>query len=249
MLIQPVTVHGQDSNSVVCNTENGQIPFETTKWENYIPETLNPNFADLIKQCNDTCTMWCNTDSLNVRREPSLESEVLDQLQYFGTVEALMEYDGWMCITTEDGIAFVSSEYLSTEEEVEAVLDVIPDNCTLVPLGSFKITHYCCEKYKHICGTGTGLTASGLPVTPGMIATDPRVIPTGSKIMINGEIHTACDTGSMIKGSRIDIAVDTHKHALEAGTYYTDVYLVVEEQGEENEEADSDDCPSLVQIQ
>lgn len=94
-------------------------------------------------------------------------------------------------------------------------------------LGTFTITHYCCEKRRHICGTGTGLTSSGVPVQPGMIATDPKVIPTGSTVSINGVEYTAYDTGGAIKGNRIDIAVDTHQHALELGMYEADVYLVI----------------------
>ncbi len=94
-------------------------------------------------------------------------------------------------------------------------------------LGTFTITHYCCEKRRHICGTGTGLTSSGVPVRPGMIATDPKVIPTGSTVSINGVEYTAYDTGGAIKGNRIDIAVDTHQHALELGKYEAEVYLVI----------------------
>ena len=44
--------------------------------------------------------------------------------------------------------------------------------------------------------------------------------------MINGRKYIAEDTGGMIKGKKIDMAVDTHKHALELGIYKTDVYLI-----------------------
>jgi 3D (Asp-Asp-Asp) domain-containing protein len=36
------------------------------------------------------------------------------------------------------------------------------------------------------------------------VAVDPTVIPLGSIVVIDGAAHTATDTGSLIKGSRID---------------------------------------------
>ncbi|MBR2131913.1 MAG: hypothetical protein IJ955_05120 [Oscillospiraceae bacterium] len=53
-------------------------------------------------------------------------------------------------------------------------------------VGECKITHYCCESKgnPHICGTGTGLTATDVPVTPGMVAVDPTVIPLGSRLLL-----------------------------------------------------------------
>ena len=93
-------------------------------------------------------------------------------------------------------------------------------------IGECTITHYCCEKYQHICGTGTGLTATGIPVAPGMVAVDPDVIPLGSTVIIDGQEYLAADTGGDIKGNRIDIAVDTHQEALDLGTRTADVWIV-----------------------
>lgn len=46
---------------------------------------------------------------------------------------------------------------------------------------------------------------SGLPI----IATDPKVIPLGSIVEINGQKYISDDTGGAIKGNRIDILVAT----------------------------------------
>lgn len=131
---------------------------------------------------------------------------------------------------TLGSVEMTETTVLVREERTEAEESAVPAETepAMEYLGRFKISHYCCEKRRHICGTGTGLTSSGLPVQPGMIATDPRVIPTGSKVMINGVEYTACDTGGSIKGNRIDIAVDTHRHALELGVYEADVYLITD---------------------
>lgn len=92
-------------------------------------------------------------------------------------------------------------------------------------LGSFRITHYCpCFA---CCGSWAGgATASGTIPTPGRtIAVDPSVIPLGTRVIINGQVYVAEDTGGAIKGKKIDIFVGSHSAALAAGTYYTEVYL------------------------
>lgn len=89
------------------------------------------------------------------------------------------------------------------------------DGCT--------VSHYCCERYEHICGTGSGITASGAPVQAGVsVAVDPLMIPLGSTVYVdygNGEIHiyTAHDTGGAVNGGHIDVAVATHDEALRRG--------------------------------
>lgn len=91
------------------------------------------------------------------------------------------------------------------------------------------ITFYCCEARPHICGTGTGITASGRRVTPYVsCAVDTSIIPLGSTIMIeyNGEMVylRADDTGSAVKGNHIDIAVPTHDFALSLGVQTADIW-------------------------
>lgn len=93
-------------------------------------------------------------------------------------------------------------------------------------LGEFKITYYCnCSK---CCGKWAGgATASGTsPVAGRTIAVDPSVIPLGSEVIIDGHLYTAEDTGSSIVGNRIDMYMDSHEAALDAGVTCADVYLV-----------------------
>jgi 3D (Asp-Asp-Asp) domain-containing protein/peptidoglycan hydrolase CwlO-like protein len=52
----------------------------------------------------------------------------------------------------------------------------------------------------------TGTTATGLPVGPGIVATDPAVIPLGTRMTIPGYGEgVAADTGSGVQGRRIDV--------------------------------------------
>jgi 3D (Asp-Asp-Asp) domain-containing protein len=51
-----------------------------------------------------------------------------------------------------------------------------------------------------------GTTATGLPVGPGIVATDPSVIPLGTRMTIPGYGEgVAADTGSGIRGRMIDV--------------------------------------------
>lgn len=93
-------------------------------------------------------------------------------------------------------------------------------------IGECTVTYYCCEPYAHICGDGDGLTATGIPVTPGVVAVDPEVIPLGSTVIIDGQAYLAADTGGAVRGNHVDIAVTTHQEAEALGTTTADVWVV-----------------------
>ena len=119
-----------------------------------------------------------------------------------------------------------------TGEEVEAAENELIEAALLArshKLEGATITFYCCEERPHICGTGTGITASGRRVTPYVsCAVDTDIIPLGSTIMIehNGEMVylRADDTGAAVKGNHIDIAVKGHSEALSLGVQTADIW-------------------------
>lgn len=95
----------------------------------------------------------------------------------------------------------------------------------LVPLGVFKTTGYCpCRA----CSEGWGRhTSTGATAAAGhTIAVDPRVIPYGSRVMINGVVYTAEDRGGGVKGNHIDIFFNTHSETRQHGTQNAEVYLL-----------------------
>jgi len=59
----------------------------------------------------------------------------------------------------------------------------------------------------------TGITRSGLPTRRGIVAADPRLLPLGTVIRVEGlparhnGVYTVTDTGRDIKGREIDIFV------------------------------------------
>lgn len=98
----------------------------------------------------------------------------------------------------------------------------------IIYLGEYKFTHYCTEASEHICGTGTGTTATGTQVTAGRtIAVDSTIIPYGTEVYIEGYgWRIAEDCGGSVKGNHIDIAVDTHDQALAMGTSHGGVWIL-----------------------
>ena len=95
-------------------------------------------------------------------------------------------------------------------------------------IGECTVTHYCCELYAHVCGDGDGLTATGIPVTPGVVAVDPEVIPLGSTVIIDGQAYLAADTGGTVRGNHVDICVATHQEAEDLGTTTAEVWVAAD---------------------
>ena len=122
-------------------------------------------------------------------------------------------------VVVEDCADWASETFPETEPEI------ITDVEEWESLGRFKLTYYCpCRKCN---GKWVGkATASGEPLKPGTtIAVDPRVIPLGTRVRIGEHEFIAQDTGSGIKGKRIDICLEDHGECLEAGVQYSEVLV------------------------
>jgi 3D (Asp-Asp-Asp) domain-containing protein len=66
-----------------------------------------------------------------------------------------------------------------------------------------------------------GRTASGKPVSRGLIAADPSVLPLGTRVRVeagswSGE-YLVADTGGAVRGRRIDIWTPTSREAMQFG--------------------------------
>lgn len=78
-----------------------------------------------------------------------------------------------------------------------------------------------------------GITRSGTRVRPGVVAVDPKVIPLGSKLYVESMDRTADyglasaeDTGSAIKGNKIDLFFENRQEALRFGRRKVKVYIL-----------------------
>lgn len=75
---------------------------------------------------------------------------------------------------------------------------------------------------------GYGKTASGMTAGFGVAAVDPRVIPLGTKLYIEGYGYAiAADTGGAIKGNKIDLCFEKSNSELMAfGRKTMTVYIL-----------------------
>lgn len=147
------------------------------------------------------------------------------------TIEELTPKTSTSC--DSDSVDATQSE-LETEQpsDVETNLEYTGEL-----LGEFTITYYCsckkcCGKWAENRPIKDGkeivYTASGAIAEAGVtIAVDPTKIPYGTTLYIEGVgYRVAQDCGGAIKGNKIDVYMDSHEAALEAGIHTATVYLI-----------------------
>ena len=89
-----------------------------------------------------------------------------------------------------------------------------------VNLGTFELTAYC---YGNVTSTGTTPTANRT------IAVDPKVIPYGSVVEIEGYgTYVAEDCGGAVKGNIIDIYIPGYDNCIKFGRRKANVYMIKE---------------------
>lgn len=125
----------------------------------------------------------------------------------------------------EDRVSTLSNvvTVMANGPEMGEQLDYKVDDPMETSLGTFKITHYC--SCAACCGKSNGITATGTIATADRtIGVDPKVIPFGSQVVIDGQEYVAEDTGN-IKGNHIDVFVGTHKEAIARGVVEREVFV------------------------
>lgn len=86
--------------------------------------------------------------------------------------------------------------------------------------------------YSAIHGIGTTYTASGRtavrdPDGYSTIAVDPRVIPLGTRVFIEGYgFAIAADTGVGVKGNKVDVFFNTNSEAISWSVKYVNLYIL-----------------------
>lgn len=83
-------------------------------------------------------------------------------------------------------------------------------------------------KVKAYAYSGGGRTAMGTRARVGAIAVDPKVIPLGTKVYVEGYGHArAEDTGGNIKGKTVDLYMNSNGACYKWGVKYKTVYVDV----------------------
>lgn len=115
-----------------------------------------------------------------------------------------------------------SQQVASQASKVEAKIDQINPPAPVNGRPTGKVMMMVATAY---CPLEPGLdesTASGMRATKGVVAVDPRVIPLGTRLNVEGYGNCiAGDTGSAIKGNRIDLCFDTLEEMDAFGGYQT----------------------------
>lgn len=80
---------------------------------------------------------------------------------------------------------------------------------------------------KHPGDPNYGITYTGLKVRPGIVAVDPKVIPLGTYLYVEGYGEAlAADKGGAIKGNRIDLYFESPKDVARYGRKTVKVYIL-----------------------
>lgn len=85
-------------------------------WANNIEETVTTaQFERALPYVTDMTSKYTQK-GVNIRKEPNTKSEILGITLLNATVEVILDNNGWSMISTEDGYAYIKSEYLSDVE-------------------------------------------------------------------------------------------------------------------------------------
>ncbi|AEF92956.1 3D domain-containing protein [Desulfotomaculum nigrificans CO-1-SRB] len=91
------------------------------------------------------------------------------------------------------------------------------------PIGNGRVVTAVATAYTH---TGNR-TATGIRPYVGVVAVDPRVIPLGTKLYVEGYGPAiAADTGGDIEGNRIDVFFDSRQQAMNWGRRQVKVHIL-----------------------
>lgn len=116
----------------------------------------------------------------------------------------------------------IQDEEVIDQLQTAANENALPDGLTKEYAGEFLCTAYCTEEYPHICGAGTGITASGQPIQADVtVAADQTLLPYGTVIYIEDVgIRIVQDRGAGVQGNHLDVAVfGSHEDALNWNGY------------------------------
>jgi len=129
-----------------------------------------------------------------------------------------------------EGFEETSPGVITTAEgEVLEYTEVIQVEAT-----AYCACYKCCGKYPS--NKYYGITKTGTRAKVGTIAVDPKVIPMGTKMYIEGlngaknyGVGKAEDIGGAIKGKIIDLYFDTHAETIQWGRQQVNVYILKED--------------------
>lgn len=126
-------------------------------------------------------------------------------------------------VTYSDGVE-IAREEIARENLKAPVTEVIEESTIGTIEGREYSNSFVVRAYSY---TGGGRTASGLPAAEGRIAVDPRVIPLGTEVYVEGYgFAVAADTGGNIKGNTIDVYFNSINRCYSWGCRSVTIYIL-----------------------
>lgn len=137
----------------------------------------------------------------------------------------------------------VVTEAKPVSKDIDLIIEPIPTperqpdpEPELKSLGEFKLTAYCgCSKCCGKWAENRPTDEDGKLIVNGAIgkrlvsnysiAVDPKVIPYGTVVIIDGQEYEAMDCGGGIKGNRIDVYFDSHDEAKEFAVRKSEIFI------------------------
>lgn len=173
-------------------------------------------------------TIYEETQSLPVGEEKVLvegvdgKEEAVEQIVYYGGEEFLrQDVTSHVVLEPVNQVIQVGiQKTVSTPEGDKAYSKVLTMTATAYTAG-YESTG------KNPGDPGYGITASGMKAVKGVVAVDPKVIPLGTKLYVEGYgLCIAADTGGAIKGHKIDLFYPNLSDAIQYGRRTTTVYVL-----------------------
>ena len=200
----------------------------------------------MIKKVLILCTVFCITNMLAVSHAKSVDKgQRGHHVQKIQTMLVHQGYlkdsaDGIFGFNTEQAVRkFQKSKGLSVDGRVgPATMKALEANETKyatsrnvnhsgVPNKYVKVMTMHASAYSSQDPGNGNYTATGSRLKKGIVSVDPKVIPLGTKLYVDGYGYAvADDVGGAIKGSRIDLAFDSRRDALHFGRQTVKVYVL-----------------------
>ena len=148
----------------------------------------------------------------------------INELETYYTIYA-SRFENWSNRALQDEQIIENLQQVNTTAQQQPAPESdLPAGMVAEYAGEYTCTAYCTEKAAaHLC-TGTGITASGAPITADLtVAADQSLLPFGTVIYIEGVgVRVVQDKGSGVQGKHLDVAVPgSHSDALNWAGYGT----------------------------
>ena len=204
------------SSLIIGKVKNGQalnVTSRQTGWlkinyngkTGYVSSQYTKETSTTSSTTANSGTYYVNATSLNVRSGAGTGYASIGKLNNGQAVSVKKDLgNGWYQISYNGRTGYVSKQFV-VKTAVKAAAEFIVEATAYTPQES-----------------ASGITAAGYNVrkNPNMklIAVDPKVIPLGTKVWVEGYGEAiAGDTGGAIKGRKIDVLFPTVKQALQWG--------------------------------